>query len=170
MFIKPFLSSRDKRIISIIIPLQVLANIGSFFVSETAIGSMNWSFWVSLAFMLLGYMAKAPFDSSCNREIWFQLQTLLRAVSCFGLYCKPVSTWIKAQKLMEKVQFMVFHSYDNDWWCQSYLFSYTLQNLMFWWSINFGPPFISLHWFTCMWPAFLSASCKLLFPTAISTG
>jgi hypothetical protein len=47
MFIKPFLSAKDKRVISIIIPIQVLANIASVFVSEAAIGSIDWSFWVS---------------------------------------------------------------------------------------------------------------------------
>jgi hypothetical protein len=46
MFIKPFLSAKDKRIISIIVPIQVLANIASVFVSEAAIGSIDWAFWV----------------------------------------------------------------------------------------------------------------------------
>ncbi|CAO3662646.1 unnamed protein product [Umbelopsis ramanniana] len=67
MFIKPFLSSRDKRIISIIIPLQVLANIGSFFVSETAIGSMNWSFWRD--------MVPIADLAACGVMLWTILQT-----------------------------------------------------------------------------------------------
>lgn len=46
MFIKPFLSSREKKIISVIIPLQVLANVASAIRSESALGSSDWSFWV----------------------------------------------------------------------------------------------------------------------------
>lgn len=51
MFIKPFLSTKDKRVISIIVPIQVLANIASVFASEAAIGSINWSFWVMFRFL-----------------------------------------------------------------------------------------------------------------------
>ena len=47
MFIKPFLSVKDKRVISIVVPLQVLANVASAIGNETAIGSAGWSFWVS---------------------------------------------------------------------------------------------------------------------------
>lgn len=46
MFIKPFLNSRDKKIISVVIPLQVFANIASAIGNETAIGSSDWPFWV----------------------------------------------------------------------------------------------------------------------------
>ncbi|KAF9934108.1 hypothetical protein FBU30_003389 [Linnemannia zychae] len=45
MFIKPFLSQKDKKIILIIIPLQILSNVASTIENETAIGSINWAFW-----------------------------------------------------------------------------------------------------------------------------
>ncbi|KAF9124656.1 hypothetical protein BGW39_007989 [Mortierella sp. 14UC] len=45
MFIKPFLSQKDKKIILIIIPLQIISNVASTISNETAIGSINWSFW-----------------------------------------------------------------------------------------------------------------------------
>ncbi|KAF9088587.1 hypothetical protein BGX23_007250 [Mortierella sp. AD031] len=45
MFIKPFLSQKDKKIILVIIPLQILSNVASTISNETAIGSINWSFW-----------------------------------------------------------------------------------------------------------------------------
>ncbi|KAG0377780.1 hypothetical protein BGX24_005456 [Mortierella sp. AD032] len=45
MFIKPFLSQKDKKIILIIIPLQIISNVASTISDETAIGSINWSFW-----------------------------------------------------------------------------------------------------------------------------
>ncbi|KAG0199444.1 hypothetical protein BGX28_007289 [Mortierella sp. GBA30] len=45
MFIKPFLSQKDKKIILVIIPLQILSNVASTISNETAIGSMEWSFW-----------------------------------------------------------------------------------------------------------------------------
>ncbi|KAF9329799.1 hypothetical protein BG006_007170 [Podila minutissima] len=45
MFIKPFLSQKDKKIILIIIPLQILSNIAQTIQNETAIGSINWAFW-----------------------------------------------------------------------------------------------------------------------------
>ncbi|KAF9352340.1 hypothetical protein BGX34_012206 [Mortierella sp. NVP85] len=48
MFIKPFLSPKDKKIILVIIPLQILSNIASTISSETAIGSVKWSFWTQL--------------------------------------------------------------------------------------------------------------------------
>ncbi|KAG0367085.1 hypothetical protein BGZ54_004430 [Gamsiella multidivaricata] len=47
-FIKPFLSPKDKKIILFIIPLQILSNIASTISSETAIGSINWSFWTQV--------------------------------------------------------------------------------------------------------------------------
>ncbi|KAG0021364.1 hypothetical protein BGZ82_011346 [Podila clonocystis] len=43
--IKPFLNQKDKKIILIIIPLQILSNIAQTITSETAIGSINWAFW-----------------------------------------------------------------------------------------------------------------------------
>lgn len=55
MFIKPFLSSRDKKIISIIIPLQVLANVASAIGTEAAIGSADWSFWVNNLIWFLNF-------------------------------------------------------------------------------------------------------------------
>ncbi|KAF8930614.1 lung seven transmembrane receptor-domain-containing protein [Dissophora ornata] len=48
MFIKPFLSQKDKKIILVIIPLQILSNVASTISSETAIGSINWSFWTQV--------------------------------------------------------------------------------------------------------------------------
>ncbi|KAG0072834.1 hypothetical protein BGZ89_002421 [Linnemannia elongata] len=45
MFIKPFLSQKDKKIILIIIPLQIISNVASTIQNETAIGSINWEFW-----------------------------------------------------------------------------------------------------------------------------
>ncbi|KAG0051894.1 hypothetical protein BGZ83_003221 [Gryganskiella cystojenkinii] len=47
-FIKPFLSQKDKKIILVIIPLQILSNVASTISSETAIGSINWSFWTQV--------------------------------------------------------------------------------------------------------------------------
>ena len=51
MFIKPFLSAKDKRVISVVVPLQVLANIASAIGSEAAIGSTDRSFWVNYNFL-----------------------------------------------------------------------------------------------------------------------
>ncbi|ORZ27130.1 lung seven transmembrane receptor-domain-containing protein [Lobosporangium transversale] len=48
MFIKPFLSQKDKKIILVIIPLQILSNIASTVSNETAVGSINWSFWTQV--------------------------------------------------------------------------------------------------------------------------
>ncbi|KAF9428908.1 hypothetical protein BGZ94_000569 [Podila epigama] len=48
MFIKPFLSQKDKKIISIIIPTQILSNIAQTVRNETAIGSLNWEFWTQV--------------------------------------------------------------------------------------------------------------------------
>ncbi|CAO3638071.1 unnamed protein product [Mucor fragilis] len=67
MFIKPFLSSRDKRIISIIIPLQVLANVASAIGTEAAIGSADWSFW-NMMLPLIDMI-------SCGIILWTILQT-----------------------------------------------------------------------------------------------
>ncbi|KAM3586168.1 hypothetical protein VKS41_002696 [Umbelopsis sp. WA50703] len=67
MFIKPFLSTKDKRIISIIVPIQVLANIASVFASEAAIGSINWSFWTNL--LPVADLA------GCGVVLWTILQT-----------------------------------------------------------------------------------------------
>ncbi|KAG0011775.1 hypothetical protein BGZ81_001998 [Podila clonocystis] len=47
-FIKPFLNEKDKRIILVIIPLQILANVGKTISEETAIGSLNWAFWTQI--------------------------------------------------------------------------------------------------------------------------
>ncbi|KAI8881639.1 hypothetical protein K501DRAFT_334567 [Backusella circina FSU 941] len=66
-FIKPFLSSKDKKIISIIIPLQVLANVASAIGSEAAIGSSDWTFWN----VLLPFVDMA----GCSVILWTILQT-----------------------------------------------------------------------------------------------
>ncbi|KAG2191368.1 hypothetical protein INT46_005004 [Mucor plumbeus] len=67
MFIKPFLSSRDKKIISIIIPLQVLANVASAIGTESAIGSADWSFW-NMMLPLIDLI-------SCGIILWTIIQT-----------------------------------------------------------------------------------------------
>lgn len=48
MFIKPFLSPKDKKVISVIIPLQVLANIVSAISSETTVSSQSLAFWIMI--------------------------------------------------------------------------------------------------------------------------
>ncbi|KAI8136662.1 lung seven transmembrane receptor-domain-containing protein [Fennellomyces sp. T-0311] len=67
MFIKPFLSTKDKRVISVVVPLQVLANIASAIGSEAAVGSVDRSFWN----MLLPIIDLA----GCCIVLWTILQT-----------------------------------------------------------------------------------------------
>ncbi|KAI9322374.1 lung seven transmembrane receptor-domain-containing protein [Dichotomocladium elegans] len=67
MFIKPYLSVKDKRVISIIVPLQVLANIASAIGNETAVGSADQSFWA----MVLPLIDLA----GCAVILWTILQT-----------------------------------------------------------------------------------------------
>ncbi|KAI8367551.1 lung seven transmembrane receptor-domain-containing protein [Radiomyces spectabilis] len=67
MFIKPFLSSKDKKVISAIVPLQVLANVASAIGSEAAVGSADWSFW-NMLLPLIDLTA-------CGVVLWTILQT-----------------------------------------------------------------------------------------------
>ncbi|GAA5803522.1 hypothetical protein HPULCUR_009004 [Helicostylum pulchrum] len=67
MFIKPFLSTREKKIISVIIPLQVLANVASAIGNESALGSSDWSFW-NILLPLIDLV-------SCGIILWTILQT-----------------------------------------------------------------------------------------------
>ncbi|CAO3609999.1 unnamed protein product [Cunninghamella echinulata] len=67
MFIKPFLSSKDKTIISIVVPLQILANVAKAIGNEAAMGSVDWPFWNSL-FPLIDLIA-------CGIILWTILQT-----------------------------------------------------------------------------------------------
>ncbi|CDS03022.1 hypothetical protein LRAMOSA00424 [Lichtheimia ramosa] len=67
MFIKPFLSTKDKRVISIVVPLQVLANIASAIGNEAAVGSTDRSFWN----MVLPLIDLA----GCGVILWTILQT-----------------------------------------------------------------------------------------------
>ncbi|ORX57026.1 hypothetical protein DM01DRAFT_1406453 [Hesseltinella vesiculosa] len=67
MFIKPFLSSKDKTVISIVVPLQILANVAAAIRNEAAIGSSDWSFWTML-FPFIDLMA-------CAVILWTILQT-----------------------------------------------------------------------------------------------
>ena len=43
--LKPFLQPREKRILTIILPLQIVANIASIYVGSAAPGSMAWMTW-----------------------------------------------------------------------------------------------------------------------------
>ena len=45
VFVKPFLSARDKKIFMAVIPLQVFANIAQVVISETEQGANSWSYW-----------------------------------------------------------------------------------------------------------------------------
>lgn len=47
VFVKPFLSARDKKIFIVVIPLQILANVAQVVISETELGLGSWSFWIS---------------------------------------------------------------------------------------------------------------------------
>ncbi|CAO3596820.1 unnamed protein product [Absidia cylindrospora] len=67
MFIKPFLSSRDKSVISIVMPLQILANVASAIGGEAAIGSADWPFW-NMIFPVIDLVA-------CGIILWTILQT-----------------------------------------------------------------------------------------------
>ncbi|SAM04725.1 hypothetical protein [Absidia glauca] len=67
MFIKPFLSSRDKSVISIVVPLQILANVASAIGGEAALGSADWPFW-NMLFPIIDLMA-------CGIILWTILQT-----------------------------------------------------------------------------------------------
>lgn len=102
MFIKPFLSSKDKRVISIVVPLQVLANIASAIGNEAAVGSTDRSFWVR-------YQGKTwvcqTADVCLLYRIWcYHLLTLQDVVSYYGQYCKLGSIWVEEHLLMEKVK------------------------------------------------------------------
>ncbi|KAJ1991356.1 hypothetical protein H4R33_001372 [Dimargaris cristalligena] len=48
LFIRPFLTSRDKQVISCVVPLQILANIAHIVQSETPLGSMERSTWTRI--------------------------------------------------------------------------------------------------------------------------
>ncbi|KAJ1969270.1 hypothetical protein H4R35_006188 [Dimargaris xerosporica] len=48
LFIRPFLTSTDKKVIMCVVPLQVLANIAHIVQSESAIGSVERSTWMSI--------------------------------------------------------------------------------------------------------------------------
>ncbi|KAI8341286.1 lung seven transmembrane receptor-domain-containing protein [Chlamydoabsidia padenii] len=67
MFIKPFLSSRDKSVISIVVPLQILANVASAIGGEAALGSAEWPFW-NMLFPIIDLVA-------CGIILWTILQT-----------------------------------------------------------------------------------------------
>ncbi|KAI8089974.1 lung seven transmembrane receptor-domain-containing protein [Halteromyces radiatus] len=67
MFIKPFLSTKDKRVISIVVPLQILSNVASAIGSEAAIGSVDWPFW-NMMFPIVDLVA-------CGIVLWTILQT-----------------------------------------------------------------------------------------------
>ncbi|KAI9018031.1 lung seven transmembrane receptor-domain-containing protein [Phycomyces nitens] len=67
IFIKPFLSSKDKRVISILVPLQILANVAAAIQSEATIKYTEWTLWtavLSLADIL-----------ACGVVLWTILQT-----------------------------------------------------------------------------------------------
>jgi len=55
IFIKPFLSSRDKKIFIIVIPLQIISNVAQVIISETEQGSGSWDFW-SMVFPALDFV------------------------------------------------------------------------------------------------------------------
>jgi cell division protein FtsW (lipid II flippase) len=45
-FIKSYLNDKDKKILLVVIPLQVLANIAMIVVGESSPGSQQWLTWV----------------------------------------------------------------------------------------------------------------------------
>jgi G protein-coupled receptor 107 len=47
---KPFLAEHDKKIMLIVIPLQVIDNIALIIVEDTAPGSQGWFAWVTLRY------------------------------------------------------------------------------------------------------------------------
>lgn len=102
MFIKPFLSSKDKRVISIVVPLQVLANIASAIGNEAAVGSTDRSFWVRS--QEITWVCQTA-DVCLLYRIWcYRLLTLQDVVSYYGQYCKLASIWVEGHLLMEKVK------------------------------------------------------------------
>lgn len=90
MFIKPFLSTKDKRVISIVVPLQVLANIASAIGNEAAVGSTDRSFWVRsqgrmlwkcwCMFIILEYGATTYWSS----RMWSYLMDNIADSKAFG--------------------------------------------------------------------------------------
>merc|ERR1711939_397879 len=44
-FLKPFFNQREKRVVCIVIPLQIIANIAMIWLEESAPGSQEWITW-----------------------------------------------------------------------------------------------------------------------------
>lgn len=44
-FLKPFLSDKDKHILLVVLPLQIMVNVASVVLEETSIGSAGWLTW-----------------------------------------------------------------------------------------------------------------------------
>ncbi|KAF3778326.1 Gpr107 protein [Nymphaea thermarum] len=70
-FLKPFLQEREKKVLMIVIPLQVVANIASVVIDETGPFSKDWATWRQL-FLLI--------DIACCCAIIFPIVWSIRAL------------------------------------------------------------------------------------------
>ncbi|KAH7415793.1 hypothetical protein KP509_14G061200 [Ceratopteris richardii] len=51
-FLKPYLEGKEKKVLMIVIPLQVLANIATIIIGETGLSDKNWLTWTQLLLLL----------------------------------------------------------------------------------------------------------------------
>ncbi|KAI9232312.1 MAG: hypothetical protein BYD32DRAFT_441061 [Podila humilis] len=71
IFIKPFLNEKDKKIILIIIPLQILTNVAMTISEETAVASPNWAFWgvtLTMGFLVVNCVVVA--ENKIKYKLW----------------------------------------------------------------------------------------------------
>ena len=47
-FLKPFLSDRDKKLLLVLLPMQIIVNVAIAFIEETSEGNVSWSNWATI--------------------------------------------------------------------------------------------------------------------------
>mmetsp|Transcript_80325 Transcript_80325/g.215308 ORF Transcript_80325/g.215308 Transcript_80325/m.215308 type:complete len:401 (-) Transcript_80325:284-1486(-) len=97
-FVKPFLSTRDKRIVMVVIPLQVVVNIASVIVEEMSPATMGWLTWRDILHL---------FDILCCCATLFPIVGSIRNLKDAALGDNKAARTLQKLKLFREFYLMV---------------------------------------------------------------
>lgn len=97
-FVKPFLSTRDKRILMVVVPLQVVVNIASIVVEEMSPGTMGWLTWRDVLHL---------FDIICCCAILFPIVWSIRNLKEAAMADDKAARTLRKLKLFREFYIMV---------------------------------------------------------------
>ena|SRR3990167_7469626 len=84
-FIKPYLTERDRNVLLIVIPLQVISNAALIYVEETSPGSQEWFTLISFSLFYLFSPFWPSLYTFLNQTLYYDIFRLVDIICCVAI-------------------------------------------------------------------------------------